>query len=71
MLRLRPSFGLDLMQKGKDIESYVLESIYIPLELFEIIINSLQQFQNQFGLLRDIINKTDVGHFLSVVYFFF
>ena len=62
-------FGLDWMRQGHDIKMFELKPVYVPNELFDHVITSLQSFQSQYGLVEEFSNEAVIGHFVAAVPF--
>jgi hypothetical protein len=60
-------FGLEWIRQGHDIKTFELKPVYVPNELFEHVITSLQSFQSQYGLVEEFCNEAVVGHFVAAV----
>ena len=64
---IAPFFGLDPCLTGTDIESFDLHLFYIPLEVFETVMDALQTAQYQYGPRNAIRNETGVASYISPV----
>lgn len=60
-------FGLDPALKGTDIADLDLAPVYIPMSLFNDVLESLKYFHNQYGSVRKVFNETGLSYFISSV----
>ena len=60
-------FGLDPVLKGTDIPTFELTPVYIPMPLFNEVLDSIKLFHNQYGSLSTVFNEAGVSYFISSV----
>ena len=60
-------FGLDPVLKGTDITTFDLTPVYIPMSLFNDVLDSVKLFHNQYGSLWTVFNEAGVSYFISSV----
>jgi hypothetical protein len=60
-------FGLDPSLNGSDIHTYQLVPTYIPMSLFEEVIDAVELYQSQYGQISEIFNEAGISHLMSSV----
>ena len=64
---MAPFFGLNPILKGINITTFELTSVYVPMSLFNDVLDSVKNFNNQFRSLQTAINEAGVLQFVSDV----